>query len=199
MNTADHADIIWYLLVLVLVGSALISRRFSLRGALAMVLGWIAIFLFVLVLFTYRDQFGSMFHDVRQELTGAAQQRTEGDSLHIHMGPDGHFWVEGKIDGTSARFLVDSGATITALSEEVARQAGLDIDVDGPGMAMQTANGAVMARRALVTELELGPIRADDLPVVVSARFNGVNVLGMNFLSRLKSWRVENGEMILEP
>jgi len=198
MNSADNANIIWYLLVLVLVGSALISRRFSLRGALAMLLGWIAIFLIVLVLFTYRDQFTNVAQDVRSELTGSTRQRTEGDSLHIRMDPDGHFWAEGEINGTPARFLIDSGATITALSEDVALAAGLNID-SGPGMVMQTANGPVLARRSSIAGLSVGPIRTADLPIVVSDRFGGVNVLGMNFLSRLGGWRVQNGEMVLQP
>jgi aspartyl protease family protein len=38
-----------------------------------------------------------------------------------------------------------------------------------------------------------------DLPVVVADAFGDSNVIGMNFLSEMKSWRVENGEMILEP
>lgn len=199
MNIADNANIIWYLLVLILVGSALISRRFSLRGALSMALGWVAIFLLVLVLYTYRGQFFNVAKDVQNELTGASQQRIEGESLHIRMDPDGHFWAEGEINGTPARFLIDSGATITALSEEVARNAGLNIDMVGPGMVMQTANGAVLARRSIIAGLAVGPIRTADLPVVVSDRFGRVNVLGMNFLSRLSSWRVENGEMVLQP
>jgi aspartyl protease family protein len=37
------------------------------------------------------------------------------------------------------------------------------------------------------------------LPVVMSPAFGEVNVLGMNFLSQLKSWRVEDGDMLLEP
>ena len=199
MSISDQAHILWYLLALVLVGSALISRRFSLRSSLAMVFGWIAIFFIVLALFTYRQHFVDIARDVGQELTGAAHQRADGDTLHISMGPDGHFWVDGEINGTSARFLIDSGATITALSDDVARNASLNVDPDGPGMAMQTANGTVLARRSMIAGLAIGPIHTADLPIVVSDRFNGVNVLGMNFLSRLKGWRVENGEMILEP
>ena len=47
--------------------------------------------------------------------------------------------------------------------------------------------------------LAIGPIRASDLPVVVSPAFGDVNVIGMNMLSRLKSWGVQDGEMVLTP
>ncbi|RZL97585.1 MAG: TIGR02281 family clan AA aspartic protease, partial [Sphingomonas sp.] len=42
-------------------------------------------------------------------------------------------------------------------------------------------------------------IVARDLSAVVSPAFGDVNVVGMNFLSRLKSWRVEDNTLILVP
>lgn len=199
MNIDQGADMLWIVLASTLVISALLARRLSFRGAFGMALGWIAIFGAILVLFTYGGNLSDVAVRVQQEVTGAAQQRAEGQSLHIRMGSDGHFWANGEINGTSARFLIDSGATITAISDTVAREAGLNVDESGPGVVMQTANGTVLARRSSIAGLTLGPVRTGDLPVIVSDRFNGVNVLGMNFLSRLKSWRVENGEMVLEP
>ncbi|MGD9811353.1 MAG: TIGR02281 family clan AA aspartic protease [Sphingobium sp.] len=199
MNNAQGADVLWYVLASTLVLSALLSRRFSLRGALGMALGWIAVFTIVLILFSYRNEFSTVADKVKSEVTGTANQRAEGQELHVRMSSDGHFWVDGEINGTAARFLIDSGATVTALSEETARNASLNVDMSGPGLAMQTANGTVVARRSSIPGLAIGPVRTSDLPVVVSSSFGGVNVLGMNFLSRLRSWRVENGEMVLEP
>jgi aspartyl protease family protein len=57
----------------------------------------------------------------------------------------------------------------------------------------------IRAQTAKVETLKLGTIRAYDLPVVVSPAFGDTDVLGMNFLSRLKSWRVEGQTLILEP
>jgi len=199
MNAAESANMIWYLLALVLVGSALLSRRFSFRGALGMALAWIVVFAVVALLFSYRHQFGMWGHEVRQRVPALSDQRTEGSSLRIAMAEDGHFWAEGEINGTPARFLIDSGATITALSQDIVRRSGLNVESDGPGVVMQTANGPVKAQRAEIAGLVLGPITTNNLPVVVSDRFGEVNVLGMNFLSRLKSWRVERNEMVLEP
>jgi aspartyl protease family protein len=50
-----------------------------------------------------------------------------------------------------------------------------------------------------MAELRFGTIVARDLPVVVSPAFGTTDVLGMNFLSKLKSWRVEGRTLILEP
>ena len=115
------------------------------------------------------------------------------------MAADGHFWVEGTVDGTPTRFLIDSGASITALSVQSARAAGLNFDLNAPGVTMMTANGRIAAQRASVSTLAIGPIRANDIDIVVSPSFGEVNVIGMNMLSRLKSWSVQNSEMVLTP
>ncbi|OYW83639.1 MAG: hypothetical protein B7Z20_12360 [Sphingobium sp. 32-64-5] len=162
-------------------------------------MGWVAIFAIVLFLYSQRDRLGEFTRETGSKLPILTDQRTEGQTLRIAMARDGHFWAEGKINGTSAHFLIDSGATITALSQSVAQRAGLAIDMDGPGVMMKTANGSIVARRSSVAGLTVGPIQTNDLPVVVSDSFEGINVLGMNFLSRLKSWRVERNEMVLEP
>lgn len=199
MSGAQSAEIIWLMLAMVLVGSALISRRWSLTGALSMALWWVAIFVIALAIFSYRSEIGGVANRIKSEVTGEAQQRIEGSTLRINKSLDGHFWVNALVNGQDMRFLIDSGASITAMSENAAIDAGLNIDQSGFPMVLTTANGSVEARRSNIATLEIGPLRASDLPIVVSPAFGDVNVLGMNFLSRLKSWRVEGDEMILEP
>ncbi len=199
MNPEQGANIIWWLLAALLPLSALLACRVSFKGVAAMALGWAAIFVVALGLFSFRHEFTSIALHVKRQVLDPSTQRAEGERLHVRLSEDGHFWVTGRINDAPARFLIDSGATLTTLSDDVARQAGLSVDGFTPGIAMQTANGVVIAKRSSISGLAVGPIHTSDLPVVVSDRLNGVNVLGMNFLSRLKSWRVENGEMVLEP
>src|SRR3546814_9351601 len=45
MTGAQSADVVWLLLAMILVASALFSRRWSLRSAVATALWWVAIFL----------------------------------------------------------------------------------------------------------------------------------------------------------
>ena len=63
----------------------------------------------------------------------------------------------------------------------------------------RAANGTVAARRGRIRKLAIGPLETDDLGVVVSPAFGELDVLGMNFLSRLHSWRVENNVLVLQP
>lgn len=207
-GTDQAASSLWYVLAIVLVGSALIGRRLAWGGVLRMALLWVAIFAGLLGLLKLVQGQGWMtgrWADDGEELVSRdvpaalPKATTQGQALRIPMAPDGHFWVDGNINGTSARFLIDSGATFTALSEQTARSSGLNYDVGEPGIIMNTANGQVEAKRSNIAMLTIGPVKASDLPVVVSPAFGGTNVIGMNLLSRLKSWGVENGEMVLSP
>ncbi|MDB5688787.1 MAG: family clan aspartic protease [Sphingomonas bacterium] len=126
-------------------------------------------------------------------------QQVVGDEVRIKMSPDGHFWARAKIGGLDRRMLVDSGATVTALSSATAEQAGLKVRDEVFPVLIRTANGTITARTSTVPELWLGDIVARDLAVIVSPAFGEVDVLGMNFLSKLKSWRVEGSTLILVP
>lgn len=199
MGGSDTAGIIWYLAVLVLVGSALFSRRVKLRSAIGMILAWVGIFTVVLTIASYQDDIAMLATRVTADVTGKNRQSIEGGRLRIAVSSDGHYWAEGTINDAPTRFLIDSGATITALSVETARAASIDIDTQRAPLILETANGTVEAQRGVAGRIAVGPIVAHDLPVVISPAFGSVNVIGMNMLSRLKSWRVANREMILEP
>ena len=126
-------------------------------------------------------------------------QQVVGDEVRVKMASNGHFFVNASIDGTQKRMMVDSGATITALSSATAAAAGLDPKNEMMPVIIQTANGAVQAQTAEVKELRIGNIVARDLKVVVSPAFGKMDVIGMNLLSKLKSWRVEGNTLILVP
>lgn len=130
---------------------------------------------------------------------GLSAQEVVGKEVRIRMDPDGHFWVRAKIDGVEQRLLVDTGASVTALSAKTAERAGLKTRVEPFSVLLRTANGTIRPDTAEVGELRFGTIVARDLPVVVSPAFGDMNVLGMNFLSRLKGWRVEGRTLILTP
>jgi aspartyl protease family protein len=194
-QTAQLAGVV---MMIVLVGSSLIARRLSISHIAKMVAGWLLIFAVVLVGYSYRFELNRVVRRVTGDLLGERGQ-TVGDTLRVPMAPDGHFWVRARINGEDVRFLVDSGATTTALSAASADAAQIDIDRDGFSVTINTANGVVQARRARIGRLALGPITSRDLAAVVSPAFSDINVLGMNFLSSLKGWRVEGQTLVLEP
>jgi aspartyl protease family protein len=126
-------------------------------------------------------------------------QEVVGKELRVQMSPDGHFWVRARIDGVERRLLIDSGATVTAVSGETAAAARLYRRKGLFPILVNTANGTIPAETATIDELRLGNIVARRLEVIVVPSGNDMDVLGMNFLSQLKSWRVEGKTMVLVP
>jgi len=130
---------------------------------------------------------------------GLPQQSVAGGETRVPMNADGHFWIRASINGVRRDFLVDTGATLTAISPETAAVAELRPNRLNRSVMMRTANGTVEARLGTIDELRVGNVVARDLDVVVAPGLGDANVIGMNLLSRLASWRVEGRTLILVP
>src|SRR3546814_4480750 len=96
------------------------------------------------------------------------------------MARDGHFWADVELNGTKRRMLVDSGATVTALSETTAAAAGVEADATLVPLLMNTANGTIRADAGTLDRLEIGGIEARKLKIVISPGLGDTDVLGMN-------------------
>ena len=179
-------------LMLMLVASSLVGMRLPLAKVAKMALAWVAIFGAAFVIFAFRNDFSALGQRLRAEATGAPM--LAGEEMRIPMAEDGHFWVRAEINGHSAPFLVDSGASVTTVSAETAENAGLET-----GLRIEmvsTANGSVMMKKSRADRLQVGPVTRTDFAVNINDR-DDTNVLGMNFLSSLSSWRVEGNYLVL--
>jgi len=133
------------------------------------------------------------------EKLGLDDQKVAGRELRVRMSSDGHFWVLASINGINRRMLIDSGATVTAISAQTAREAKVDTGTGLAPVVLRTANGAAPAQTGKVKEIRVGNIVARNLRIVTSPGMGSLNVIGMNFLSKLESWRVEGRTLILVP
>jgi aspartyl protease family protein len=194
----DNANMLWLVGALVLALSALTARRLSFGAVIRSLLGWLVIGALAWLVITNRDGLERLFGEV-SERAGIGTTEMQGDTVRITMSPDGHFWARVRLNGYTQRMLVDSGATITAISGETARNAGIEATNAGLPVLINTANGTISAQRGRADTVTLGTLETRDLGVVISPAFGNVNVLGMNYLSRLGSWRVEGRTLILEP
>jgi aspartyl protease family protein len=191
-------DFLYLLLLLVMVASAFLARRIPIGRSLQMAGAWVLIFGAVFIAFALKDDFAALGKRVMVEARGQGSQVAAGEGIRVRQSADGHFWVDGTINETKVRFLVDSGATVTSLSSETARLASVE-PVGRPPVQVNTANGAILANRARAERVRIGSIERQDLAVHVSDSFGDTNVLGMNFLSSLSRWSVEGKWLVLEP
>ena len=130
---------------------------------------------------------------------GLDDQQVSGKELRVTMSGDGHFWVVASINGVPRRMLIDSGATVSAISLDTAREAHVDVGTGLTPVILQTANGAAQAETGKADEIRVGNIVARNLRIVTGPGLGNLDVLGMNFLSRLQSWRVEGRTLVLVP
>ena len=186
---------IYILMATMLVLGALMARREPAMRLFTIGLAWIAIFAGGFVLFTFRDDLGWVAQRLRAEATGAPVQ--QGETIRIPMAIDGHFWVQGMINGEPVKFLVDSGATMTTIGSETASRARVAVS-PGRDQLVRTGNGIVRVSTGYADELKIGSIERDGMRVHV-AEGEDLNVLGMNFLSSLQRWGVEGRWLVLQP
>jgi aspartyl protease family protein len=198
MSSSDTSSLVYSLVVLMMVASGLLARKLLISQIMKYALAWIGIFTLGFVLFSFRGEAGSVWQRITADLNPSAPRTQEG-TVRITKGEDGHFHVDSEINGRSVRFLIDSGATQTALSVGAAQTGGVEVLQSGFPVSIDTANGSTTARRARIARLSVGPITREDFPVLVSESFGDVSLLGMDFLSSLKGWRVEGETMILNP
>jgi len=198
MNDSDTSSLVYCLIVLMIVASGLFARKLPLGQTMKYVLAWIGIFALGFVLFSFRGEAGAIWQRITADLNPSAP-RTQDGTVRVTKGEYGHFYVDSKINGRSIKFLIDSGATQTALSVGAAQTGGVEVSQSGFPVSIDTANGSTTAQRARIARLSVGPIMREDFPVLVSESFGNVNLLGMDFLSSLKGWRVEGNTMVLNP
>ncbi len=102
-------------------------------------------------------------------------------ALVIARGSDGHFRVAGSINGQPVRFMVDTGASLIAVTDALAQQAGLE---GGQVTQFRTANGVRQGRVVVAQSVAVGPLVVSGLRVGTgyTGEAAGDALLGQNFL-----------------
>lgn len=185
---------LYLLIAMMIVLGSLIVRREPIAKLATTALAWVAIFGAGFVLFSFRDNLGFVMQRLKSEATGAPV--IVGAQLRIPKAIDGHFYVDGMLNGEKVRFLVDSGATMTTIGRKTAAQAHVPVS-DTRDQVVLTGNGPVRVTSARADSLDIGTIRRSDVGLHVDDSEN-LNVLGMNYLSSLTRWSVEGRWLVLE-
>ncbi len=126
------------------------------------------------------------------------QQRTRfhssGGVIEIARGPDGHYHWPGRINGRPVDFLVDTGATSTAISTALARE--LQLDALGP-VQSNTAGGVVSGQVVRADVALDGGVAAQRLHITALPGLGERPLLGMDVLGRLR-WTQDAGVLRIE-
>lgn len=105
------------------------------------------------------------------------------DHVELSRARDGHFHIDGAIQGKPVRFLIDTGASTVSIPQELAWRLGLGCDVPS---TFRTANGIVQGCTSRVAELDFGPFRIENLAVAILPNLSSDALLGMNALRHVR-------------
>jgi aspartyl protease family protein len=194
----DGPSLIWGVVCILLLLSSLAARRLPLGYIAKAAFAWIAIFAALFAIFSFRFEFIAVWERIKADISGTAGQSVSGDEISIRRQDDGHYWLQLDVNGKPVRFMIDSGATTTAVNADTARETGIQVDSNGYPVFLNTANGSVAAQRGIIQSLKIGTHEIGQHNVVVSESFGDTNVLGMNFLDSMQGWKVEGNVMTLK-
>jgi aspartyl protease family protein len=124
---------------------------------------------------------------------------SSGGDVVLSSGRDGHFYTAARVEGRHLEFIVDTGATMVALTATSAAQLGIHPTAREFTMRSHTANGVIAVAPVRLRMVEIGDITVYDVSAVIFPdQALSQNLLGMSFLSRLRRYQYENGKLVLE-
>ncbi|MFD1702385.1 TIGR02281 family clan AA aspartic protease [Methylopila henanensis] len=129
----------------------------------------------------------------------AALAPSSSREVVLRADRDGHFRTDAMISGRRVPMLVDTGATVVALSYEQGRTLGLVSGGDRFDLMVSTANGQVGAKRVVLSDVRVGSVSVPNVTaVVLSPGAMDGNLLGMSFLGRLRRMEAARDRLTLE-
>ncbi|ANC52501.1 hypothetical protein A4249_01655 [Brevundimonas sp. GW460-12-10-14-LB2] len=122
-----------------------------------------------------------------------------GTDAQVVKGADGHYWAEANIDGKAVRVLVDTGASVVALTRADALRLGVDPEPEAFTGKVQTASGVVRAAPVQLKTISVAGARVDRVEALVVEQGLEYSLLGMSYLGRLSAFSATPAGLTLRP
>lgn len=181
------------------VGAGLLWRmRGRVRESVAMAAVWMLIAAALVVGYAFRHDAETIYRRVMAELVPGMAIEVAGGQVAVARSSNGHFQVDAEVNGAAVTMLFDTGATTVVLTPDDAGRAGIDVARLTYSALISTANGQTTAAPVLLDRISVGSISVERVRAVV-ARPGSLpeSLLGMSFLDRIPTWRVERDRLIL--
>jgi len=122
-----------------------------------------------------------------------------GTDAQVVKGADGHYWAEANIEGKAVRVLVDTGASVVALTRADALRLGVDPEPEAFTGKVQTASGVVRAAPVQLKTISVAGARVDRVEALVVEQGLEYSLLGMSYLGRLSAFSATPAGLTLRP
>ena len=125
-----------------------------------------------------------------------AEKGASALEVTLERNSDKHFYADTEVNGHAVRFLVDTGASEIALTEDDARKVGLQVDPSKYELLGQGASGIVRGQYVELDGIKLGAISESKTKAVV-VQGADVSLLGQPFLENIDEIVIRKDEMVL--
>jgi aspartyl protease family protein len=111
-----------------------------------------------------------------------------GRTASLRKEADGHYYTTAYVNGMPIRFVVDTGATVVALTKRDAQRIGLNLDALPKNAEVSTAHGKVKVAPAMLDTIKIDRVEVGHVQAVVIDEGLDQSLLGMSFLNALHDW-----------
>ncbi len=129
----------------------------------------------------------------------AHERAAPGQPAQIARSADGHYWAEADIDGRAVRVLVDTGASVVALTRQDAQRLGLHLSPSDFTQTVETASGPVKAAPVELDHVAVSGARVNKVRALVVEQGLPHSLLGMSYLGRLSAFEARPSGLTLRP
>lgn len=181
-----------YLILLLLVIGGFLVVEFRMRpgSTIRMMIAWALIFMGALAV-------AGLWPQLRHAVAPNALQVGE-NRLEVPIARDGHAYLTAQVNGTDVLFVVDTGASVVALSQRDAQRVGLEPDRLAYYGLAQTANGRVQTAPVVLSSVQIGDFVSRNVSGMVIDGDVGMSLLGMAYLRRFGRISFERDRLIME-
>lgn len=133
----------------------------------------------------------------RQAARAQATSEWYGGEISLPREPDGHFYADVLVEGSRGRMMVDTGASVIALTGEDARAMGVDWNESDVRPVARGANGDVLGVPVTLDSVALGDLELHGVEAIVVPEGLAISLLGQSFLGRVKRVEIQGDKMVL--
>jgi aspartyl protease family protein len=191
--------LLYLVLLLCAVGGGLLYRfKTETRTALAQLGIWIALLAGLTLAYSFKDDAKALGDRFMHQLDARGGMENGEHAVSFSRADSGHFEVTAALDGVPTTFYVDTGATSIVLTPQAAERLGYDVNALTYDILSETANGLGRSAAIRIKELVMGPIVMHDVAAHVNQSQMSRSLLGMQFVSQLRSMRIEGETLTFE-
>lgn len=201
LQSEEFGRVVYLLPIALMLSAGVIARR-GIGETLRQMMIWLVIILALATAYLYRqDAIGVGNRLLAGLVPGRAVVVTTsegGQEIILHKRLNGHFEADVAVDGKTISMLVDTGASMVALSHDDAIRIGIDTSRLDYTMTVMTANGRAQAAPITLEQIAIGPIIRSNVSASVAQDGQlDQSLLGMSFLETLGSMQMQTDELRL--